>query len=521
MFSIKRTLAANVPLVVIESYDAAQTETTVLKQLNGRNETAAVVHHDMARGMVALNQVGLDWTAAIAMGEDVSAMKVYDLLVLMGDDAARQARTDEPQAVQAIFHNPQLYWTGERGATIVQAIWNLRDLYKRADSALYLIVPVGTTLPIELKTDVVVLRDTLPERAAMKQLVMDVTGGLKKKPDDADIERAADTLSGLPDFVAEQSLAMSVTLNKGIDLPLLWMRKRQEIEATQGLKMYDSTIKFCDVGGYDNAKSFLGRIRNSLSPVKLIVFEDEIDKAYAGLAGDTSGVTQDQLGAQLKYMQSREARGIIFFGVRGSGKTMLASALGNELGIPTIEFDRGAMKGKLVGESEERMRRALDVVDAVSGGGNVLFVATCNRMAVLPPELLRRYNYSTYFFDLPDSSARDIIWKLYLAKWPELNDMALPKDTGWSGSDIKNCAFIAHDLRLTLEEATKYIVPIGVSSRSSIDEMRAEAHNRYIDAAREGIYRFAELETVVKPLATQTGRRRLNIQADIQEDEDE
>jgi len=53
------------------------------------------------------------------------------------------------------------------------------------------------------------------------------------------------------------------------------------------------------------------------------------------------------------------------------------------------------MKGSLVGESERRLRAALSVVDAVSQG-QALFIATCNSIGALPPELRRRFTLGTF-----------------------------------------------------------------------------------------------------------------------------
>ena len=53
-----------------------------------------------------------------------------------------------------------------------------------------------------------------------------------------------------------------------------------------------------------------------------------------------------------------------------------------------------------MGASTERLRTALQIIDAVSQG-RMLFIATCNSIASLPPELRRRFTLGTFFFDLP------------------------------------------------------------------------------------------------------------------------
>jgi hypothetical protein len=45
--------------------------------------------------------------------------------------------------------------------------------------------------------------------------------------------------------------------------------------------------------------------------------------------------------------------------------------------------------------------------------GRSLWIATCNSIASLPPELRRRLALGTFFFDLPASDERQHIWNIY------------------------------------------------------------------------------------------------------------
>ncbi len=130
----------------------------------------------------------------------------------------------------------------------------------------------------------------------------------------------------------------------------------------------------------------------------MVVFVDEIEKAFAGTGTDLSGVKTEMTGTMLSWMQDREADGVVLIGPAGTAKSAIAKATGNTAGIPTIAFDFGAMQNSLVGASGERLRAALQVVDAVSSGRS-LWIATCNSIGVLPPELRRRFTLGTFFFD--------------------------------------------------------------------------------------------------------------------------
>ena len=70
----------------------------------------------------------------------------------------------------------------------------------------------------------------------------------------------------------------------------------------------------------------------------------------------------------LSWMQDRGADSIIAIGPPGAAKSMIAKAAGSTAGIPTVAFDLSAMQSSLVGGSCERLRAALQVVDAISQG---------------------------------------------------------------------------------------------------------------------------------------------------------
>ncbi len=141
----------------------------------------------------------------------------------------------------------------------------------------------------------------------------------------------------------------------------------------------------------------------------------------------------------------------------GSAKSATAKATGGTAGIPTIAFDLPAMESSLVGASTERLRTALEIIDAVSQG-RMLFIATCNSIASLPPELRRRFTLGTFFFDLPTAEERGTIWKIYLKKYGVSGE--LPNDDGWTGAEIKECCRKAHRLGISLTQASRYIVPV-------------------------------------------------------------
>jgi SpoVK/Ycf46/Vps4 family AAA+-type ATPase len=169
----------------------------------------------------------------------------------------------------------------------------------------------------------------------------------------------------------------------------------------------------------------------------------------------------------------------------------VAKATGNTAGIPTIAFDLAAMESSLVGASTDRLRTALKIIDAVSQG-RMLFIATCNSIASLPPELRRRFTLGTFFFDLPTEEEREIIWQIYLNKYGVSGE--LPDDEGWTGTEIKECCRKAHRLGMSLAHAAKYIVPVSRSAAEQVKALRQMASCKFIGASTQGMYQYKETQ---------------------------
>src|SRR5262245_47756630 len=139
-------------------------------------------------------------------------------------------------------------------------------------------------------------------------------------------------------------------------------------------------------------------------------------------------------------------------GVPGTGKSCFARALGNEMGRPTLLLDVGALYGSLVGATEQNVRQALRLIDAMApcvafldeiekalagAGGtgdsgvatrlfgtlltylsdhesDVFVIASSNDISKLPPEFARAERWdAVYFLDLPTTTEKDAIWTQY------------------------------------------------------------------------------------------------------------
>jgi hypothetical protein len=477
----------SVPLIIWKTPDAAATISAVRD-----GATYPIYSWDIVRGLMACNDAAL---AKCPKEEDGSNVGVGN------PPGVLEAMQKLPADSTVLMHNAHLFTDN---SAVIQGIWNLRDTNKSEHRTLVLLSPQMRT-PIELTNDIMVIDEQLPDEGELRGIVEMAAeharigaaeAGVKFNAMGApDVGKAVDALSGLSAFAAEQTVAVSFEKNgDGVTLnhSTLWDRKRQAIEETRGLKVWRDGETLDDVKGCANIKGFIRRIIGGRMPPRAIVFVDEIEKSLGGIAGDTSGTSQDQLGVLLVEMQNKHAQGMMFVGHPGSAKSMVAKATGNSAGVVTISLDLGAMKGSLVGDSEKNIRAAMKVIDAVSQG-RALYIATCNKIDAIPAALKRRFTLGTFFFDLPTMTEREAIWAHYLKKFGLLtgkgkNSREQIDDEGWTGADIFNCCNQAWMLNCSLAEAAKYATPVCKTDPAGIEALRELADGAFISANYEGLY---------------------------------
>ncbi|MGA3261073.1 MAG: AAA family ATPase [Bryobacteraceae bacterium] len=476
------------PLIAVRTPDPASAIQLILSTFKA-DETPAL-HWDAVRGIVGLNEAGRRHVPEILGELEPTAVNPETLFVI--------AEKLGPDSLLFVANAHRFY--GDVGVT--QGIWNLRDAYKSRGCTLILLTTLSGCLPEELAQDVLTLDEPLPSCEELSRIVRETVEAAEMNALSAtDLQRAVDALIGLAAFPAEQVVAMSLS-KEGLDAEQLWERKRQIIEQSPGLKIWRGGETFDNIGGCENVKTFLRAILGGSEPPRVIVFLDEIEKAFAGTGTDLSGVKTEMTGTMLTWMQDNETDGLIFIGPPGAAKSAAAKATGNSAGIPTIAFDLGAMQSSLVGGSGERLRAALKVVEAVSRG-RTLFIATCNSIASLPPELRRRFTLGTFFFDLPSAAERELIWAIYEKKYGVSGRR--PDDEGWTGAEIKECCRKAARLRMPLTDAAQYTVPISKSAAEQVKSLRQQASGKFISASNAGLYRFEE----TAPAPAAAGPRRI------------
>lgn len=492
-----------VPLIGIESSDPGATMKTLVKDCSETPVSAAVVTWNSATGVVGNNVAGEKLASRLNEDPDIAAPIAF--LTAIASDVTPGWTIIGMQAATDWFDNP----------VVRQAIWNLRDNFKRRGCTLVLLSDV-IQLPNSLKNDVVIIEEPMPNEEQLAGIVKTLDaqtsrcdcGGVKgctkckgtgiktKRPlcDEDTVGRVVEAVKGLPYFGAEQVVAMALRNQpvagqkptSCIDLEHCWSAKRKQVEQTKGLSIHRGGETFDDLGGLDQIKTYLSRIMTGRKAPKLIVWLDEIEKTGLANRGDTSGVNQDQEGTLLSWMEDFDVFGVMLLGVPGCGKSAICKAVGAEYDRVVIRIDLGAMQGSLVGQSQTNIRAALKVVQAI-GGTDTLWLATSNSISGLSSAMKSRFT-DTFFFDLPPKEERLPIWKVWLDK-NGLSDKPFVNDEGWVARNIKKCCDKAFRMDISIDEAAKFITPVGLTDREDIKNLRSCADNRYLSASHAGVYK--------------------------------
>lgn len=471
------------PLVLVRTFDAKSTLDGIRKLI--ADDNAPIILWDVMNGYRAINDSGEKEIAKIV--SEAESNLIGTAVITEALRVAEKCSED----VTIFLSNAHLFWSGNDAAPIVQGIWNLRDGFKANGNMLVLLASPGVNLPAELVNDVLVMDEPLPTVADLEKIVLDTYSNARLDAPNADtLAKATDALIGLPSFPADQSTAMCLDKKtKTLDIPALWERKRQVINQTSGLTVWMGKEKLDDIGGIQSVKTYMSALLEGRDAPKTVIFIDEIEKAFAGTGTDMSGVKTELTGSMLEWMQDTNMAGCILIGVPGVGKSALAKAIGNSYGIPVIKFDLAGMQSSLVGSSGANLRAAQATVNAISAG-KVLCIATCNSIGALPPELRSRFKDGVFFFDAPNETERKTIWELHRKKYSIDAADKLPVDIGWTGREIEECCSKAYRLRITLAEASRYIVPVTVSSNDLIDTLRRSSSGKYLSASNPGLYLY-------------------------------
>lgn len=487
----KAAYRVSTSLLGVETPDPSSAMKAVVDAYAKAEEQPAILTHDAVRGLQALNSRGEDAASTLLAGNDATALiGPIDMLV----------KAQELPRKSILFMLGADRWLDDK--IYAQAVWNLRDSFKANRRALVLVGP-HLNLPQSLQHDVIVLEQPYPDRAELEEIVLRAHADSKLPlPNKELIMRAVDALSGLPSYTAEQVTFMSVRKGEGLVIEEVRERRRKEIEKRKGVSIWRGQETFDSIKGMDNLIRFARLMKKSKRRAGVVLFLDEIEKMFAGNADTINPTMPELLGMFLTWFNDEDAVGLMLLGPGGTGKSLFAKALGNELDAPTLAANFAAMQAGIVGESGDNLQAALRTAKAVAAGNRIVCVATCNKLAVLPPELKRRFKRGTWFIDIPDAAGLKAGVDYYMKRYNLSSKQHMPDMTDWTLAEVEACCEQADDYGITMKESAETIVPITQSDPQSVDELRQLAHNRFISASKPGKYQ--------KPLKSKAAGREVD-----------
>lgn len=386
------------------------------------------------------------------------------------------------------------------------------NLYRESYNTTIFIISSKVVIPTELENYINIFNIPLPTNKEILEIINNFKESLGLRIDNDVLNDIVFSFKGLNEFQIKQILNLAYQDGGYIDEEdklLILQEKEQFIKKSGMLEMINFKESIDDIGGLENLKEWLCR--------KAKVF-NHLDRAI-------------KFGVDVP-------KGIMIIGMPGCGKSLTAKATAKLFEIPLVRLDIGRLLGKYVGESEENMRKALKLSEAISpcvlwideiekafsgvgseGGGNdvttrlfgqfltwmqekentVFIVATANDISRIPPEFLRKGRFDELFFvDLPNAEERRKIIEIHIKKrnkWNrEIDTITLLKETnGFNGADLEaavkdaiESAFINGKDKITTEDlmkAVKDTKSISSTLKDKIEQIKQTISNIDIKSA--------------------------------------
>ena len=328
--------------------------------------------------------------------------------------------------------------------------------------------------------------------------------GSRVKSDGATLQQLVSNLRGVT-FSDARRLVRGAIVDDGAitttDVPEVSKAKMRLMDMDGVLGFEYETASFNDVAGLENLKQWLARRHDAFH-------SDDADT---------------------------RPKGLMLFGVQGSGKSLAAKAVAGAWQVPLLRMDMGVLYNRFFGETERNLREALKLADVMSpcvlwidevekglsGDQNdsgvsqrvlgtlltwmaernsqVFVVATANNILQLPPEFMRKGRLDEIFFvDLPGYEARKTMFDIHLNKRGLSGsgvdiDLLAAFSEGFSGAEIEqvvvSARHAAHYSDGTNAPATEALLqeiqstqPLSVTMSEQLDNLRTWAEGRAVNA---------------------------------------
>src|SRR5437868_12078870 len=438
---IEHLMRARYPLIYILSSEEKRVEKSIADVLHSREATknykTKIFTWSVTEGMRIGGEV---------QAESKDPLKALRFIL--------EAKKDE----RAVFILRDLH-AFTKNPEVVRLLRDVGRNLKETLKTVFLISPVLVIAP-ECDKEIAVVEYPLPELAEIGTILDRVLSMVPNKapPGGQEREHVIEAALGLTADEAENVFAKSLVQTGTFDIDVILSEKERIVRKSGVLEFFRAHEKMDDIGGLDQLKTWLKK--------RQAAFSEEARKF--GLP---------------------RPKGILMIGIPGGGKSLTAKAVGASWRLPLLRLDVGKVFAGIVGSSEENMRRAIQMAEAVapsilwvdelekgfSGTGSsnqsdagtaarvfgsfitwlqektspVFVIATANNVDELPPEMMRKGRFDEIFFvDLPSIPERKEIVRIHLRKRgrnPENFDLdrLAEKSEGMTGAEIEQAVVSA------------------------------------------------------------------------------
>jgi len=392
--------------------------------------------------------------------------------------------------------------------SVIRKLKNLSRNLKTQPKNL-IIVSSEVNIPDSLKEFVTLLEFPLPSYSEILEELNRLISSLQQEIEPAILNNIATACQGLSLERIRRVLSKVIAKYGEINDSspnLILQEKKQIIQQTQLLEFCLKDKSIADLGGLDNFKDWL-KLR---------------EKAFS----------QEAIQYGLPY-----PKGLLLVGVQGTGKSLAAKIIAEEWQLPLLRLDFGRLFASLIGQSEQRVRKMIEIAEALSpcilwvdeidkafagaqSSGDsgttsrvlatfitwlsektspVFVVATANNIEWIPPEILRKGRFDEMFYlNLPTCEEREAIFEVHLRKYrPDSIQNFQIQLLGqlskeFSGAEIEQVVIEA--MRLGFNENREFnnedilasiqnLVPLARTKNKEIDQLKSWAESGNVISA--------------------------------------
>lgn len=296
----------------IQTQESDEAEREILQAARERKWRVAV--WDVAQGLRVAGG-----SADVGASDPVAAIRALPSLA----ESFKNGNGDQGTTI-LLLHNFHRFLTSP---DVIQTTFAQLIAGKDQRAFVVVLAPV-VQVPVELEKLFVVIEHALPDREQLRRIAEDIHNDPDRSAAPPNWNPILDAAAGLTRYEAEGAFALSIARHNVIRPDVIWELKAQTLRKNNLLTLHRGGERFTSLGGLSNMKDFCRRALQGSRTVK--------------------------------------PRGVLLLGVPGSGKSAFAKALGNETGRPTLILDIGALMGSLVGATEQNIRQALRIADAMA-----------------------------------------------------------------------------------------------------------------------------------------------------------